>query len=220
MGGVKGVGGKGGTDPSKAAKEKGKTGAFQAVAKQGSSDKAQTGSDAKTASVGSSGPSGPTSSGIRAKNNQTSGAFKVSNTEALKPSEEAKAASSIRPEVAAFAQGMVQAADAAAMPGPTTDGDLLPRESVSGLFVRDFALQGAVALGRPPLGEDEAARIVIEKHIAGTPGLYYDAAVTADGQDAYIVKLHRLDTNPPFLPDPEAEATYRIDRRSWNIEEQ
>ncbi|HVY60982.1 MAG TPA: hypothetical protein VHF22_04980, partial [Planctomycetota bacterium] len=112
-----------------------------------------------------------------------------------------------------------QAADAAAMPGPTTDSDLLPRESVSGLFVRDFVLQGAVALGRPPLGEDEAARIVIEKHIAGTPGLYYDAAVEASGPDAYVVKLHRLDTNPPFLPDPNPEAKYKIDRRTWQIDE-
>jgi hypothetical protein len=217
MSGVKGVGGKGGSDPSKAAKEKGKTGAFQAVQSKSTPDKAQTGSDAKTASVGSS---GGTSSGIRAKQGPASGAFKVSNAEPLRPSEDVKGASTVRPEIAQFAQGMVHAADAAAMPGPTTDGDLLPRESVSGLFVRDFALQGAVALGRPPLGEDEAARIVIEKHIAGTPGLYYDAAVEADGQDAFIVKLHRLDTNPPFLPDPEAEATYRIDRRSWNIEEQ
>lgn len=125
----------------------------------------------------------------------------------------------IRKEVMEFAQGMVQAADAASAPGPTSDSDLLPRESVSGLFVRDFALQGALALGRPPLGQDEAARIVIEKHIAGQPGLYYDANVTAQGEDAFTVKLHRLNPNPPFLPDPKPEASYVINRRTWQVEE-
>ena len=146
------------------------------------------------------------------------GGFQVANPEPIRQS--AAPAQAISPAMTAFAQGMVQAADAAAMPGPTTESDLLPRESVSGLFIRDFALQGAVALGRAPLGEDEAARIVIEKHIAGTPGLYYDAAVEASGPDAYLVRLHRLDTNPPFLPEANAEATYKIDRRTWQIDEQ
>lgn len=123
----------------------------------------------------------------------------------------------IRPEFARFAQGMVQASDAASLPGPTTDGDLLPRESVSGMFMRDFALQGAAALGRPPLGEDEAARMVIEHHVAGKPGVYYDAAVEPEGEDSFVVKLHKLNPNPPFLPEPDPEASYRIDRRLWKI---
>lgn len=125
----------------------------------------------------------------------------------------------LRPEFVRFAQGMVQASDAASLPGPTTDGDLLPRESVSGLFMRDFALQGAMAMGRPPLGEDEAARMVIEKHVAGKPGVYYDAAVEAQGEEMFVVRLHRLNPNPPFLPEPKAEATYRIDRKLWKIED-
>ncbi|MFC1708099.1 hypothetical protein ACFL59_14985 [Planctomycetota bacterium] len=124
----------------------------------------------------------------------------------------------VRPEVARFAQGMVQASDAASLPGPTADGDLLPRESVSGMLMRDFALQGAEALGREPLDEDEAARIVIEKHVAGKAGVYYDAAVEPDGDAAFLVKLHRLNPNPPFLPEPKAEATYRIDRKLWKVE--
>jgi hypothetical protein len=192
MGGVEGVGGKGASGAEKA-KAKGKTGAFQAV------QKSQGGA-----------PEAPAAG-------KKTGGFQISNPEPIKSVEGPPPA--VRSDVAAFAQGMVQAADAAATPGPTTDGDLLPRESVSGLFVRDFVLQGAVALGRPPLGEDEAARIVIEKHIAGTPGLYYDAAVEASGPDAFIVKLHRLDTNPPFLPDPKAEAAYKIDRRTWQVDE-
>jgi len=200
MGAVDGVGGKDGVVPSDQTKRRGKSGAFQAVQ--------------QTKAAGASGrPSGDEKPIAPAK----SGAFRVASQEPLRQTDQVMP--SVRPEIAAFAQGMVQAADAAAMPGPTTDGDLLPRESVSGLFVRDFALQGAVALGRAPLGEDEAARIVIEKHIAGTPGVYYDATVEADGDDAYNVKLHRLDTNPPFLPDPRAEATYRIDRRTWTVEE-
>jgi hypothetical protein len=117
-----------------------------------------------------------------------------------------------------FAQGMVQASDAASLPGPTADGDLLPRESVSGLFMRDFAVQGSQALGRPPIGQDEAARIVIEKHVDGKPGVYYDAEVDADGDDFFLVRLHRLNPNPPFLPDPTAEAIYRIDRRLWRVD--
>lgn len=196
MGAVDGVGGKAGAGGADPAKQKGKTaGAFKAV------------KDAGTA------PAQPQA----ADPSRVSGGFSIAKQEPIKSVSGPMPA--IRPEMQAFAQGMVQAADAAAMPGPTTDGDLLPRESVSGLFVRDFVLQGAIALGRPPLGEDEAARIVIEKHIAGTPGLYYDAAVEASGPDAYLVKLHRLDTNPPFLPHPEAEASYRIDRRTWQIEE-
>ncbi|MHC4830624.1 MAG: hypothetical protein ACYTFT_09780 [Planctomycetota bacterium] len=125
----------------------------------------------------------------------------------------------LRPEVVRFAQGMVQASDAASLPGPTAESDLLPRESVSGLFMRDFALQGAQALGRPPLGEDEAARMVIEKHVAGKQGVYFDANVEEESPDGYLVKLHRLNPNPPFLPEPEPEATYRIDRKLWKIEQ-
>jgi hypothetical protein len=208
MSGVEGVGGKDGIVPSEQTKRRGKSGAFQAVqAAKGGQGGAPAGKSGGGAGAGErSGAQRP-----------ASGGFQVSNPEPIKAAE--GPAPTVRPEVAAFAQGMVQAADAAAMPGPTTESDLLPRESVSGLFVRDFALQGAVALGRAPLGEDEAARIVIEKHIAGTPGVYYDAAVEADGDDAYLVRLHRLDTNPPFLPAKDAEASYRIDRRTWAIEE-
>lgn len=204
MAGVGGVGGsKGASGPAKAS-EKGKTGAFKAVK-----------------DAGGAGPAGKvtrSSGGGEADAPARPAAFKVANQEALRAAEGVEA-TGMHPDVAEFAQGMVQAADAAAMPGPTTDGDLLPRESVSGLFVRDFALQGAVALGRAPLGEDEAARIVIEKHIDGQAGLYFDANVKSDGDAAYIVSLHRLDTNPPFLPAAEAEATYKIDRKTWAVEQ-
>lgn len=206
MSAVDGVG-KGGVGAGDAAKKKAKSGAFQAVQQAA---KPQTGGP--VAKKKGEDPEGePAGSGSQARS------FQVAKPEPIRSTDAPQQA--IRPELQAFTQGMVQAADAAAMPGPTTDGDLLPRESVSGLFVRDFVLQGAVALGRPPLGEDEAARIVIEKHIAGTPGLYYDAAVETSGPDTYLVKLHRLDTNPPFLPDPNAEATYKIDRRTWQIDE-
>jgi hypothetical protein len=193
MGSVEGVGGPGGgkVDPAKA---KGKTGAFKAVQQK------------PPAPAPASQPTAP----------KKSAGYRVANPEPARVVEGPPPA--VRPEIAAFAQGMVQAADAAAMPGPTTDSDLLPRESVSGLFVKDFALQGAVALGRPPLGEDEAARIVIEKHIAGQQGLYYDAKVQPDGDANFIVRLHRLDSKPPFLPNPKAEVSYRIDRRTWAIE--
>lgn len=144
--------------------------------------------------------------------------FRLSKPEPIREPEEEVKPEPMRPEVIRFAQGMVQASDAASLPGPTADGDLLPRESVSGLFMRDFAVQGAEALGRPPLGEDEAARMVIEKHLSGQSGVYYDANVEADGDDAFLVKLHRLSPNPPFLPSPDVEATYRIDRKLWQIE--
>ncbi len=200
MGAVDGAGGKG--KSAEPAKQKGKAGAFPPP-------KPAAASAAKPAAAP---PAKPTK-GTPAKG--TAG-FQLAKQEPMRSAE--GAAPAMRPEVAQFAQGMVQAADAAAMPGPTTDSDLLPRESVSGMFVRDFALQGAAALGRHPLGEDEAARIVIEKHIAGTPGVYYDAKIEAEGADAFIVKLHRLDTNPPFLPDPKAEAAYKINRKTWQVE--
>jgi hypothetical protein len=197
---VGGVSGKGGeADKAKAKGAPAKTGAFKAVPPAGAK------------------PGVPSGAAPAVKTPAATGAFQVARQEPIRQVE--APAPAVRREVIDFTQGMVQAADAASAPGPTSDSDLLPRESVSGLFVRDFALQGAVALGRPPLGEDEAARIVIEKHIAGQPGLYYDAAVTALGDDAYVVKLHRLNPNPPFLPDPRAEATYVINRRTWVVEE-
>jgi hypothetical protein len=206
MTGVNEVGGKGPSEETKRRlKAQGGGAAFQAAAAKPAAPVAPPAAK----------PGGTSKSGERAPQPKGN-AFQVSNPTPIKQA--TGPAPVARPDVVAFANGMVKAADAAAMPGPTTDSDLLPRESVSGMFVRDFALQGAQALGRQPLGEDEAARIVIEKHIAGTPGLYYDAAVEAKGPDAFLVKLHRLDPNPPFLPAAKAEATYRIDRRTHAME--
>jgi hypothetical protein len=200
---VGGVGGKGSAGKSDAAKAKAAKGAFPPV----EPPKVQPAAGAK----------GPGGGGGAAPAPAKAGGFQLSKQEPIKQVDAPQRP--MQKEVVDFTQGMVQAADAACLPGPTSDSDLLPRESVSGLFIRDFALQGAVALGRPPLGEDEAARIVIEKHVAGQPGVYYDAAVTPAGDDHYLVKLHKLSPNPPFLPDPKPEAAYRINRRTWQVEE-
>lgn len=214
---VGGVGGKG--DPkAEAAKAKTAPGASKFPPPKPAAGGAGGGDKAAAAGAGAGGPGAGAGSAAGAPPKAlATGGFQIAKPATIKTVDAAPPP--MRKEVIEFAQGMVQAADAASVPGPTSDGDLLPRESVSGIFMRDFALQGAIALGRPPLGEDEAARIVIERHIAGRPGLYYDAQIEAHGEDAYLVKLHKLNPNPPFLPEPTAEAKYVINRRTWQVEE-
>ncbi len=120
-----------------------------------------------------------------------------------------------RPDHADLARIAMHAGDAAAFAGPVTDSEFLPRESMSGFFLRNQMLESKG--GGRQLGEAEAARLAIEKHVLAAPGTSYDPVIEKQGEDAFIVKLHRLDPNPPFLPDLDAAATYRIDRSSGEV---
>lgn len=123
----------------------------------------------------------------------------------------------LRPEYVRFAQGMVRAADAACLPGPTTDGDMLPRESVSGMYLRAHVTTEGESLGAGPVDKQQAARVAIEQHTRAKPGRYYDAVVDDSDETVFVVRLHLLDPNPPFLPHPEAEASYRVDRQTGQM---
>jgi hypothetical protein len=136
---------------------------------------------------------------------------------APQPKKAAPLPKTLRPEHIRFAQNMVHAADVACLPGPTTDGDMLPRESVSGMFLRARIFDEAETLGRGPVTRDEAARLAIEHHTSGKSGKYYDAVIDDDGNGTFVIKLHLLDPNPPFLPAADPEMVYDVVRDSGKI---